>query len=379
MVTRGALEPFDTAGPKTGLLAWLLSRANSLLVGPRYLLETDPTQRMRSATVGWLSVTTILVQFFFAALNLIRDPAGLLSLGNLALAAFMAANLMVYRHTSKIVAHTVPAMVLTMGWLIWASFRVDPGVLVWTVIFPVPAFFLLGTRLGLVWNSLFCAGVTIALAVHSLPFPARFGVIDIPSTYITVTALSFIGEHTRARFAARLIELSSFDSLTGLLNRRVFEEQGRAELERARRYNHPVALLLMDADHFKSINDRHGHAQGDRVLVAVAEVVRSTLRTIDRVGRWGGEEFAAILPETNLRSAARAAERVRRQAELALAAGRAVTLSIGVTEVSPAETLEAALQRADTALYEAKRAGRNRVSVKSPPRIKRRPGSSRAG
>lgn len=326
----------------------------------------DATHRLRVQTLNLLSLTTFITQFFFAGLNLLRDPEGWLSLGNLGLAVLLLVNAVLYRNTGWIRVHSIPPIVVMLAYLIWSSYRVDVGVLVWVIGIPVPTFILLGVRDGLIWNAVFGIVITIALAFHGLPFPGRFEAVDIPLAFVATTLLSLIGEMARARFADRMIQLSSYDSLTGLLNRRVFEERGSAELERARRYKHPVVLLMMDADHFKAVNDVRGHTAGDRALIVLAFVIKSTLRAIDSVGRWGGEEIAAILPETGLGEAMQAAERVRvavDQNEELKEFG--VTLSIGLAQARPDESFGDVVRRADAALYGAKRAGRNRV-VKDP-------------
>lgn len=160
--------------------------------------------------------------------------------------------------------------------------------------------------------------------------------------------------------------VASHDGLTGLLNRRAFTEELTTELERSHRYGHLTALLLLDIDHFKRVNDTHGHPAGDAVLRAVAEQVTSAVRAIDRVGRWGGEEMAVLLPETDEGPACRVAERIG-----ALVAERSVvvdgavirvTASLGVA-VSSSEGPDELVRRADQALYHAKEAGRNRVVV----------------
>jgi len=156
------------------------------------------------------------------------------------------------------------------------------------------------------------------------------------------------------------------DPLTGLLNRRGFFEAAGALATRNRRTMAPVSVLAFDLDHFKSINDRYGHAVGDAVLQMFAKVARETLRASDVVGRLGGEEFVALLPST-LAEAAIAAERVR--AALAAASlvrnGQrvAATVSIGVSSGPPAIAVDLLITRADDALYRAKTNGRNRVET----------------
>lgn len=171
------------------------------------------------------------------------------------------------------------------------------------------------------------------------------------------------------RQSRELEGIANRDELTGVMNRRGFEAVFRRELERAGRYGHPTALLLLDVDHFKQVNDTHGHPAGDVVLQAVAEEVVGAVRGVDRVGRWGGEEFAVLLPETDLPAAARVAERIRYLVERRVVdtpAGRiAVTVSIGLAVASSEEASARGevLARADTALYEAKDRGRNQVRV----------------
>lgn len=164
----------------------------------------------------------------------------------------------------------------------------------------------------------------------------------------------------------RARELAHTDELTGLANRRAFLEHGKATFDQARRYKRSLSLVMFDIDHFKRINDTHGHAAGDEVLRAVAAAVRRIARSADSAGRLGGEEFALLLPETFRDAAAQLAERLRREmADLAIempGETLRVTCSFGVAEQGPdAPSLDALLDRADQALYRAKAEGRNRV------------------
>jgi diguanylate cyclase (GGDEF)-like protein len=161
---------------------------------------------------------------------------------------------------------------------------------------------------------------------------------------------------------------ASIDPLTGVLNRRDLLAKGGAELERAGRYGHPCTVLMLDIDHFKSINDTFGHAEGDVALQRFAAACEEILRQNDMFGRMGGEEFAIVLPETNSEGGHQLAERLRaRVAEIEIAAEserRRMTVSIGLAEQSSVdENIEVLLSRADRALYNAKQAGRNRVAL----------------
>jgi diguanylate cyclase (GGDEF)-like protein len=176
----------------------------------------------------------------------------------------------------------------------------------------------------------------------------------------------------RQRRLAHTLEAQAHtDVLTGLANRRRFFEVADAELARARRYGTPLSVLMLDIDHFKDVNDAHGHRAGDRVLQQLARTCLEVLRTVDVVGRVGGEEFAILLPETAREGAVEVAERLREavgRAEVAREEGvpLRVTVSIGVSTLSGAANLDTLMSQADTALYDAKHAGRNRVCVSGP-------------
>jgi diguanylate cyclase (GGDEF)-like protein/PAS domain S-box-containing protein len=170
----------------------------------------------------------------------------------------------------------------------------------------------------------------------------------------------------RRQLEEELKILATTDFLTGLSNRRHFLGAAVLAMESFRRYHRPLALLTLDIDHFKKINDTYGHATGDQVLVAVADTLRSVLRSADLCGRFGGEEFVCLLPETTETEARIVAERLRRSlAEQSVAAAEGTvrfTASIGLTVADIGDvSVESLLQRADAAMYEAKKAGRNRV------------------
>jgi diguanylate cyclase (GGDEF)-like protein len=177
------------------------------------------------------------------------------------------------------------------------------------------------------------------------------------------------------------------DELTGLFNHRRFQEVMTAEVERARRYGHELGLIMLDIDNFKQINDTYGHMQGDEVLRAVARVLRQSSREIDEPARYGGEEMAVALPQTDLEGAYQFAERVRRRIEalaLPLPDGDGVlhvTASFGAASLASAGGVDkdAMVGAADAALYQAKRAGKNRTERASGRRSKDRPVHGVAG
>lgn len=182
---------------------------------------------------------------------------------------------------------------------------------------------------------------------------------------VSVGVLLMASERLRSEFE----HLANHDSLTGALARRAVLQDAVQEFGRWQRYGHGFALLMVDVDRFKQINDGHGHAVGDRVLVQVVEGLAHALRTVDRLGRYGGEEFLVLLPETGMQEACMVAERMRvavaqRPGTLAVPA---CTVSIGVACVQRGDAgLDAVLARADAALYQAKHGGRDRVAAAAP-------------
>ena len=171
----------------------------------------------------------------------------------------------------------------------------------------------------------------------------------------------------------KMEQLATIDSLTGLVNRRAFFERTASARGLASRQRHPIALLMLDIDHFKSINDMYGHAAGDEALCVFAQAALGVLRDPDILGRLGGEEFAVTLPGTDLTGAVQAAERVRAAVKAAHVPSchpdHVFSVSIGVVLIDAHEHINAALARADRALYAAKSTGRDRVAIGEPMRI----------
>lgn len=164
----------------------------------------------------------------------------------------------------------------------------------------------------------------------------------------------------------QLESISRTDALTGINNRRYFLELLESETERCRRYNHCLSVMMFDLDHFKQVNDTHGHAAGDEALRTFSRTFsRSGLRKNDFCGRLGGEEFALALPETCIDGALKPAERIRSTLEDTIIQHGPITfqitVSIGISQYQPGDTIETMLGRADQAMYEAKQTGRNRI------------------
>ena len=184
-----------------------------------------------------------------------------------------------------------------------------------------------------------------------------FASFSLSVTLVCVGVVLLVSERLREEFEY----IATYDTLTGVLTRKAVLACAQDEVVRSVRYGHGMALMMFDIDHFKAVNDTHGHLAGDRVLQKFARTIAAQLRETDRFGRFGGEEFVVVLPETALDEALQLAQRVR-QAVQADAGPPPITVSIGVTPwQGEGDTVDAMLARADQALYAAKRAGRNRV------------------
>jgi diguanylate cyclase (GGDEF)-like protein len=208
------------------------------------------------------------------------------------------------------------------------------------------------------------AGSYILLTViglKSVSFNSVGGVLlGAVALTVLVSIRQFAALRDNSRLTARYAELASTDGMTGLYNRRHLMEVAEGAFAHAQRLGQPLAVLLIDVDHFKQINDVHGHAVGDRVLADVARSCREQVRPADIVGRYGGDEFVIVIPQaTSLRAAQVAARLTRPPTHLTSRDGTPVTftISVGVAEFTGSSDLPSLLARADLAMYEAKKAG----------------------
>jgi diguanylate cyclase (GGDEF)-like protein len=192
--------------------------------------------------------------------------------------------------------------------------------------------------------------------------PIHMVYLSALSVFILLLSVSMV-LMAAERMHTEMAYLASHDSLTNALTRRHINEVCSIELERSQRQGHDMALLIMDLDHFKAINDTHGHQRGDRVLVDFVRKVNVLLRRPDQLGRFGGEEFVVLLPETSLTEALGVAERIRAACAVP-GVYPSCTVSIGVATNSQGnDTVDTLIARADAAMYRAKTKGRNRVET----------------
>ncbi|MBV8167012.1 MAG: GGDEF domain-containing protein [Alphaproteobacteria bacterium] len=226
-------------------------------------------------------------------------------------------------------------------------------------------------RIQLRWLLPLFTAITIALIVlgYSLePDPDFWDGLSNRTFSVVMVVLIAITLSRLASAERKLMLRALTDPLTGVFNRRTFIEMSSKEEERARRSGSLTSVLMLDIDHFKRINDTHGHGVGDLAIKMLAEQATKSLRSIDILARYGGEEFIVTLPETDAAVASRVAERLRSALETAVVqtdAGVEVkfTVSIGVATFATGVPLQRAMEAADQALYLAKQAGRNRVEI----------------
>ena len=244
--------------------------------------------------------------------------------------------------------------------------------IIWFYITMFLAYTIIDNRAGVIATL-----VSIAIIILcNLIFDLGMSITTVQGALLGLVISSFLASiHIRkiADYEAILLNnnrelevLATIDSLTGVMNKRMFNEMASKYLEAAQRNNKPLSLLYLDLDHFKLVNDQHGHQVGDIMLIKFTDIAGKCLRKSDLLGRIGGEEFAIVLFETDLEAAFQVAEKIRQRTEAAsyLYEGKLVqiTTSIGLSQFESSEdTLELIQQRADKALYKAKESGRNQV------------------
>ena len=252
---------------------------------------------------------------------------------------------------------------LTLG-VYWVNHH-TPSEIRLGILYIVPVLLVTWTE-GLAWGLVFAlvtTGLREVVASEQVPAgtPVQWRLVNA-GAYVAVLAVGMAGLQRLRHIQEQLSRLATHDPLTSLVNARTFAARLTTELERNRRYPRPLSLLYLDLDDFKVINDSHGHQTGDAVLRLVADAMRSSVRQSDVIGRLGGDEFAVLMPETDAQLADAAAQRLAAGLRTVFKGTPTVTASIGVVSCSaPEANTDELLRRADQAMYEAKRTGKDRV------------------
>jgi len=330
-------------------------------------------------SVSFISLFSFIVLFVFALISVVNE--------NIQLAYFLGVmavmnlgNYLTLRFTHQILVTTFVASLLMVAlyfYLLLKGGYQNTG-LYWCFVFAPMMYFFLGHRFGLLMTVLLTISSYLIFFIPDFPgltatysegaqrrFPVIFGVISF-ILFIQELSRHRVDEHNKL-LTQKLELVARTDELSGLLNRRGGEEALKREYQRGRRSNRFSTILLADIDHFKTINDEHGHSVGDLTIQEVARCMNEMVRENDYVVRWGGEEFLIILTEGKLDSGALVAERIRQNIEALaieyLTGKISVTVSIGLTSFQRNDNLESALKRVDDALYQAKNGGRNQIKA----------------
>lgn len=325
---------------------------------PALVGDDNPYRPLMIRVVTLVGVAACLL---FAAVNIVRDIPYMIAADSAA-AVVLVLNLLWYRRHGNATIVTVGGLGPVVVICVLGAHMVGSQVLSLLCPTCLVAFFLMGRRGGALFTAATLA-VVLAWVVFLDPLTVdQRAPVDMMVSVALVGVVGYVYESVRRTYARKLERLSSTDPLTGALNRRSCERLLGAELRRAERYGRPLSVVLLDIDHFKRINDEHGHAVGDAVLRDVADRVRATIRQNDALVRWGGEEFLVVLPETHAEGARVAAERIRAVVGREPAGpGVPATLSGGVSTASAGDDQDSLVQRADEHLYRAKHAGRDRI------------------
>mgnify|MGYP000485306499 CR=1 FL=1 len=339
-----AIPDYQALGATAEFWSSLLVRGGTcLLIAALALFVTrNPT---RATEARWISALEVVAISLFMLIYLIRPD---IAAWTVTMTMIMLISLFIY------LPNRVPAM---LGVALYMA-----GATVLTIDFVRPK--TPGEMLGIFLLLLVPIGIGWAAALRTQVLQRKQYALWRQAQLANEALSREMEERTRLQEA--LVRQATTDPLTGLNNRRQYEELFALELGRARRKGQPLALCIIDLDHFKRVNDTWGHSAGDEVLRRVAQLCRDNFRSIDILGRLGGEEFVVLLPDTDLATAAHIARRfIETLAATAIVIDDrsiGVTATVGVVERQPdEERLESLIQRADRALYQGKHAGRNQV------------------
>ncbi len=348
------------AAPAPGLRLWMGARMGMGLTQLLGWLRPQVGAMVELEVIGWIASVALEVAAYCTFLGLVRWQRKLVPLTVLSLALVLA-------------ARAGGASVVELTALVSVLVSLFAGVAAAILLRPRPGASLLQKLIG-ANDAMFAVALSwwawVGLAQGDIQGfqagPVQAGAYLAGYLLMIVNGFGFL-LLCKQRDDREMVRLATTDSLTGLANRRAFFERADSARSSALRLRQPISLMMIDIDHFKQLNDRFGHASGDAALRVFARTAHRSLREHDVMGRLGGEEFALLLPGTDLGAAREFGERLRAAVSeapvITSGSGYAMTVSIGLVLVEPNEELAAALARADDALYAAKSGGRDRVEI----------------
>ena len=269
-----------------------------------------------------------------------------------------------YEHVVRVGA-TVTILLMS---IVGAIYKLDSiSGLIWVPVLPAIFSFLAGMRQGALFSGIYlfvfsCSYFSYELVHQVAPVDIQLWIHSVLA-YLVVFLISVFFKGEKQKDESILKYAAGLDYLTRIANRRGIVPRIEDEVERAKRYKHPLSVILVDIDHFKMVNDKFGHSIGDAVLVETAALLKAEIRGSDIVARWGGEEFVILAPETDLLACVELAEKLRKFIEsFEFSNVGRLTASFGVTQFQFNESWEHFVERGDSLLYCAKNAGRNKVA-----------------
>jgi diguanylate cyclase (GGDEF)-like protein len=326
----------------------------------RYIVRSDSRRETAESYLPLLlSAAGALGVFPFAVVRYLNQDWLAASIDALVIVGFLALGSYVYV-TRRVRTASIAIALLCVGGVLATVYLVGPQQVYWTFPALVAVFYLVRPR-----EAIICALIIIVgILPKILPVESSEITATTLATIVVTSAFAFAFSLITNRQREQLLLLATRDPLTGAGNRRGLDAKLNDVVNAHRRMQAPACLVMLDLDHFKHINDAHGHAVGDRILKSITDIINLRIRVTDSLYRIGGEEFVVVLEGADLDHAAHLAEQLRTLVEAnELVANPGVTISLGVAELRPGESRNDWLHRADEALYRAKDAGRNSTSI----------------
>lgn len=326
----------------------------------RFIVRTNTgRKRLETYLPLLLAITGGLGVFPFAVLRFMERQWTAAIIDTVIVSGFLALGIYVYR-TRRVRLASIALSVLCIGGVIATVYLIGPHQIYWAYPALMAVFYLIRPRVAIV----LAVFMMVALLPALLPVSDTHITTTIIITILVTSAFAFAFALITNRQRDQLLHLATKDSLTGAGNRRALDSKLTELVNSYQRNQEASSIILLDLDHFKKVNDIHGHAAGDRILKSLTEIINLRIRITDSLYRIGGEEFVVVLDGQDLHRAAHLAEQLRTLVDAnELVPDQTVTISLGVAELKDGEGPNDWLHRADEALYRAKDAGRNSTSL----------------